>query len=352
MFEPGTLMKLSGMPMHRIFSEMLGESFAKCFARAAQYGRFSQKLIQRLLVFLQRAVAESGFMRDLVNAIQNPEKASEEMRSLGSWECLFRGYLASTESHQLQPNHAFRIEIEQASFEPIRLLRENKITESLDYLLANPLMRQFFWPEAIQCYAALKTNKELPPLQLSISLEVELSILASLDVHYAPEGISWFSELLPSESRNPTAQLFRWLTNSVEAESIGGLLDESPLNELTNMGRLDAGTVKQWSCGDHHPQQQTINEMAVILFPEQNGLPLCVRDWAVRNLNLWGYLVQTVRERVESAASAQQKKSVQPWPNLPFGYASFEEWCQARYPVWLEFHRKKKNAGTEHPHSI
>jgi hypothetical protein len=257
-----------------------------------------------------------------------------------------------------EPNRAdfqFILDIEQRTQPILQLLVRKQLNEARQVMLNDPLLKLFFWPEAIKKFRELTSAEILNPLFIAVAMEIQLSILACQDIYHGKQSSdSWFTSLLPSAQgryRSPTAQFFDWLKKEMGARSIGAMLDDSRLAPLlgaeTKRGQLDESTLKRWSCGQHNPSNKLIEELAKALYPEDTrskAVPLGARHFACRLLNTLGYLAQTISEAASKATTEDLRQKLWPWPALPFGHTNFEEWCQARYPVWLEFHRQRQRA--------
>jgi hypothetical protein len=64
--------------------------------------------------------------------------------------------------------------------------------------------------------------------------------------------------------------------------------------------------------------------------------PIWKRFYLANFLNFMGHLAEKFVTLGESSSAL-----LRPWPDYPFGYATFEEWAAARYAYWHAFHSSR-----------
>jgi hypothetical protein len=131
--------------------------------------------------------------------------------------------------------------------------------------------------------------------------------------------------------------LFTWFRKEFGLKSIDSILSHPSLLEL----ELVEATLKRWSSGTHCISVKAFHEMVSALSGTEDLTASLARHWAARVLNMIGYLGQYCAKHAKLLAATPHPRAAAPWPEYPFGYASFEEWCHARYPYWFEFHSQE-----------
>lgn len=345
LFSPSTFMKFSGVTMRKVFTELGKESLFKSIESAVKHESSPSEKIQADLVNTINSLSVKDQpnlkVKELIGAMLEPASATTEIREMGFWESYLLG------RDKLQIHQQFILEIEQkckpVSFE----ISRGGFQKAWFYLNNDPLLKNFLWPSVKSAYKRVSTIQELAPIQLAIALEVQLSVLASIDVSLMSDKTdletSLFIQLLPTEEYSPTAKFFHWLKQLLEARTIDEWVNHEQILPFFDDDELDVSTVKRWSSGTFHPSHKLINRLASAIYPSGGSEPLIARDWASRYINALGYLAQQCSERAESAiaGSKNESRKWQPWPIFPFGFSTFHEWIINRYPIWLEFHIKR-----------
>ncbi|WP_454741362.1 hypothetical protein [Cupriavidus necator] len=219
------------------------------------------------------------------------------------------------------------------------------MVEAVEQLSADPLMSRFLWPEASAIFQRAKDAKGLAPLQASLVMELHISCITAWDVELGTKsstGDSFICDVLPGadlSGRNPTALLFRWLMREAGCKSIAALHAHPKASGIS----LDMLTLKRWSSGSHHPSVTWLRLLVGALFEDADYLPAWARYWGAKHLNMLGFLSQRLSAiACRLGADAEQYR---PWPSYPFGHNSYGAWVQARYPYWLDYHRRQRAQG-------
>ena len=346
LFSPSTFIKFSGVTMRKVFTELGKESLFKSIESAVKHESSPSEKIQADLVNTINALSAKEqtslkWVKDLIGAMRDPASAPTEFRDMGFWESYLLG------RDRLEIHHQFILEIERkctpVSFE----ISRGGFQKALFYLSNDPLLKNFLWPSVKSAYKRVSTIQQFGPIQLAIALEVQLSVLACIDVSLMADKTdlesSLFIQLLPNDFHAPTANFFHWLKQLLNAKTIDEWVNHKAILPFFDDNELDVSTVKRWSSGAFHPSHKLINRLALAIYPNGGSEPLIARDWAARYINALGYLAQQCSERAESAllGSKIESRKWEPWPKFPFGFSTFEKWVVHRYPIWLEFHIKR-----------
>ena len=345
LFSPSTFMKFSGVTMRKVFTELGKESLFKRIESAVKHESSPSEKIQADLVNTINTLCakdqSSLKVKDFIGAMIDPASSTTEIREMGFWESYLLG------RDRLEVHQQFILEIERkctpVSFE----ISRGRFQKALFYLNNDPLLKNFLWPSFKSAYKRVSTIQQFGPIQLAIALEVQLSVLASIDVSLMADKTdleeSLFIQLLPNDTHSPTANFFHWLKQLLNAKTIDEWVNHKKILPFFDDNELDVSTVKRWSCGAFHPSHKLINRLALAIYPIDGSEPLIARDWATRYINALGYLAQQCSERAESESlgSEIERRKWAPWPNFPFGFPTFEKWIMHRYPIWLEFHIKR-----------
>jgi len=334
LFSPSSEVKISGSSFSGLFADMGEASLYKMYDQTMKGKRQpGPELISKISAILptQYPIAE-----DLNAAINGDELAQTRMDQIGLWESYLIG-ISNGDEQMLSPRDAFILSVERACAEPAYLVSQGKISEAAKLLLKNPLMRNYFWPEAVPIFNSKSDAKQLLPLQLSIAHEVFLSGLAAMDAGLETPD-SQLLDVLPHPQKpgcNPTKLFFIWLKSQIGAKSIQSILDDKRAKDL----KIDLVTLKRWSSGRHHPDIAWLTPVVHAFFEEAVHQRVWVRYLGSRYLNFIGYIAQLFSDATHNLNEKEMGESVAPWPNLPFGHKSFESWCQARYIYWYDHHK-------------
>lgn len=342
LFGPEVDLKLGGLTMRTLFIEEGRESLFKRIERTV---KLKQEPTPALMHDLLGWLPDCRTRDEFAAAFDGNVDARRRLDGIGPWEFFAAGMYENPP--RAKPYWIkFFVELERACLGASRMLCDGRVTEAAAAVSHHELLGRLLWPDALSIWANRTEMQRLLPLRASIAVEVRLSQLAAMDVglnRTSPLGrdvTSLFMTLLPepeNPSRTPTRQLFRWLMEAAGAKSMTKLLADP---RLASVDGLDLSTMKRWSSGACHPDRSLLQRVAESLFGGADYEPIQLLDMGARYLNLMGYLAQTLTERARRLSDAGEAPVLAPWPLLPFGYESFESWCQARYPVWLAFHQQ------------
>lgn len=341
--DPACLLKLHGLSLRRLLSEMFDNALHKRWERITT-GK--QDANARLVIdLLDRLPAEHPFSVEIRAACDGDVSAQKRIEEMGHWESFFLG--SGEDFLDMSAHEKLLLTIERASHTPMTLIRAGAIREAVALMRADPVISLYLWPEVIEVMEEAKSPQELLPAQVAIATEVLLSNVAVEDAELALGDESTFAALLPGEhapGKNPTSLFFAYLREAIGVKSLRALLEHPKANKLS----IDMTTLKRWSAGSHVPDIVWLRPILKAFFGDASYKPALHRYWATKNLNLIGYLAQTVaaRARVQPAMT-EQALALQPWPNYPFGHANCESWMQSRYRYWFDHHLKQKQPLTD-----
>ena len=343
LFSPMVDMKLHGHPPRAIFADMGEESLFKRLKEIKGDVPPPKKLKDDFRKLFPDAVLTDIF----VAAMDGDVIAQERLKSMGDWEIVLYDKCFEKDK-TISAQSSFILEVEHACKEPLRAILENRYTEAAALLSSHHLMQHFLSEDVLSALSSAHSSEQIEPLQISVGLEIRLSLVALVDVSLEAKGggtnFSHFRCLLPYAREipmsrkyipNPTSQFYAWLKEKVDAPAIEKLFGDNLLDEDS----ASIATLKRWSAGTHQPNENAIKKVAVQLFEDEEYEPLWNMYWASVYLNFIGYYAKLYQDRAIMFAATQQPVAVAPWPKLPFGYDSVDSWLEARYPIWLDFHR-------------
>lgn len=298
----------------------------------------------------------SGLISDLIDHIPTPTSpianlfrsahngdvlSKVAVDQLGLWEALLIGAYG-VEDNIPSPN-AHLLAIERACADSLVLVNAGHFHEAVQLLSDDPLMCRFLWPEAITIARTAAKDSQLLSLRASIALEVLLSYVAAWDVDLGmPE--SQLIDMLPALNMpgcNPDKLLFKWLKIKIGAKSIDSILDDERAHNLS----IDTATLKRWSSGKHHPSPEQWEEIIAVFMGKSDYPQAKIRYLGATYLNFIGYFSQRILQSTMNQAGTINSDCLLPWPYFPFGHASIESWCQARYLDWYDYHKIKAGNG-------
>lgn len=333
---PATILKLYGLSFRRLFSESGAEALYKKCERVSQGKQPARPDVCAEL--LRKIPADSAIGVLLQGALDGDEDAKNEMERIGLWESFLLGIGYNWENAGVRGR--LILSLERACAGPAKLIARGDLQSATQSLCADPVISLFLWPQAVELLNRCHSASQLLPLQAAISLEVQLSFLAAADVDIDGRESS-FSSLLPNAQapgHNPTTLFFEYLKTTIGIKSMNALLEHK---KATNL-QLDMATLKRWSAGSHHPDPAWLRPLVKAFFDDADFPPAWNRYWAAKNLNLIGYLAQTLSRRAHRLIGTAQENCLLPWPSYPFGFSGFEDWVEVRYPFWLSYHQKSK----------
>ncbi|MRR49657.1 MAG: hypothetical protein EG825_01880 [Rhodocyclaceae bacterium] len=270
-------------------------------------------------------------------AISGDEDATRRLDEMGLWEAFLLG---AQNGRPLLDHAAHILSIERASSAPQHAVEQGNFKDAASLLAKDELLSMYLWPEAFSLIESAQTLDSLLLLRASVALEVQLSILAAMDVQ---SGLaeSIVQRVMPRADQpgwNPTKLLFTYVLKENGLSTIQALYEHKPLNGQ----RLELSTLKRWSAGSHFPNQVWFGPIVKALWGDANYAPAWNHYWAAKHLNYVGYLAQTFSEAARKLEGTDNEAKYRPWPHYPFGYSCFEDWAQARFPVWKTYHHHRR----------
>lgn len=358
MLGPQVMLKLDVMPMRALYKEMGKESLYKRLEQALQrqveQSERSQEELLRHYTELNAILKELLAMMESINpnhpdlgvikrAIEGEKKAICEINRWGHWEAYLKGESVDTS----RPYAAYLLDLEKGSQKIGRLFARKRFACAAKAIERHPFLSLLFWPEALARLKIMQEQDNPMPLQMAILLEVELSLVAAADVQFSHEqgpipGV--FHELLPigeNAVKNTAALFYQWFKAAVGGKSVAAIINDPKTGGIT----VSEVTLHRWSMGRHFPSKAQLSQLAAFHFGDEQYGPMWSRYWAAKHINFIGYLVQSMHNRVTrriNQPSEDPSTQIRHWPVLPFGHTQIDHWLANRYPVWLAFHRERK----------
>lgn len=335
MLHPMVTYKLEGNSLRKAFADRFNEAFAKKMDRVlSQETKATPKHVAELLKL--KDFPEKIRQEFQAAVFEGNTEAHEAIERSGMWKLLAR-------SHELQgislgTHVPFILEVERALDEPEKLATAGKFAELAETLTGHPLLSRFMWPDALQAIASATSAKTLLPAQASVMLEVQLSILVAQDLSSAHDAA--LPDILPGvayENGNPTQLFFRYLLRESRCHSISELSDKLSSNWANQRNNSQdppdhTSMLARWSAGTHHPNTDTVFAISRSIWGTEAYEPAWKRFHFANRLNFMGHLAEKLVALESSSAL------LRPWPDYPFGHATFEKWAAARYAYWHAFH--------------
>lgn len=345
-----------GQSLSGVFSELDQSALYKRMERVS-LGKASDEekvSLERCLMdqIVAQKIGPEKYRQECCAALDGDEMARQRLESfeMGEWERIFSIYdEAGPKSYRSKRI----LDIEKASEAPLKCLRDNKVQEAVGLIMSNSLIREYLCHKTVEALARCRGVSAFEKLRLSISLEVFLSDIAALDLQAAlnkgSEGYSEVIPVLPSPSNpylNATQLLFRWIKTVGGYPSINAIFQDQRLS-------VSVSTLKRWSSGASFPDPIWYRAIVNAVLGDPNHAMAwgCYR--VARIFNFLGYysqqLVISAHKDIEAQEDSKSRQNeidrLSPWPNLPFGYETFEEWCSERFHFWRDYHLKEIMAG-------
>lgn len=339
LFDPTVELKLGGNPLRSLYVEMDKESLYKSLERSIKLKMpWSQRLSETVIELLPLSIQEE--MRAMLGG---DESVAQRKGIFGLWSFYFYA-IESSRIHPLHAHEQLTIDIERACLNAAALCDQGCFADAARLLAADPLMRNFLWPAALEAIAEAPGFQGLLPARASVALEVRLSIMACWDVQLQVAAgeveKSNFAFLLPSPhptGKNSVSLFFRWLLEKAGVSTIRALSEDVRLVSSS----IDLGTLGAWSRGTNLPKWSYLKSISDALFGEDGTDETQRVYWAATNLNFIAYYAELLSEGAKKAAGTIAADALAPWPTMPFGHCSIESWFSSRYQYWLEFHRRR-----------
>lgn len=257
----------------------------------------------------------------------------------GVHECFLEGAYHPTEEKSCAAT--FIIDVERQTFKANQLILEGKIQDAVESLIDQPIAKHLLWPDALELLGKAKLKKDLLGLNISVSFEVLLAIIAARDVHLSRKHslmISVFESVLPCRKldESPTILLFEALKEMLAASSISDLMDKTLYPETF---------FKRWSSGKQLP---SYSKFVALLSSHLEGKDKDLMLWryfVVKMINFIGYASQEICKSIQVSQTQEHKAALRPFPDWPFGHGTITDWLSARYSYWLNYHQQVINQG-------
>jgi len=256
----------------------------------------------------------------------------------GVHECFLEGAYHPTEEKSCAAT--FIINVERQTSKAHQLILEGNVQEAVESLIDQPIAKHLLWPDALELLGKAKFKKDLFGLNISVSFEVLLAIIAARDVHLSRKHslmISVFENVLPCrklEGKSPTMLLFEALKEMLAASSISDLMDKTLYPETF---------FKRWSSGKQLPSYSKFVALISNHLEGKDKDLMLWRYFAVKMLNFIGYASQEICKSIQVSLTEEQKAALRPFPDWPFGHGTITDWLSARYPYWLNYHQQVIN---------
>lgn len=328
LFDPDVFMRLRGRSIRMTFIEAGEESLYKGLERAANVGRISKSLIDRCNKMLP-----SEFGRAFQAALVTRNPLKEPFAQMGPWEAFLSGLMRDDSGARIAwPKSAlFVLEIERASASVQSLCNKQQYPAAAAYLANHRILQNLMSKALLDSFAKATKIEDLFPLRIAAALEVWLGILALWDIEARPEedndDRSYAKQLLREPAKNSVSQLFCWLLQEANAETVAELLNDARLKDFS----VQVGTLGAWSRGTNFPSDSYARAIANKLFDEDRCADFKKLSAAARQLNFLGFVAQYLQNLVGTA--------IPEGSGLPFGHSNIETWMRTRYSVWLGLHR-------------
>lgn len=258
----------------------------------------------------------------------------------GVHECFLEGAYRPTEEKSCAAT--FIIDVERQTSKANQLILEGYVQEAVESLIDQLIAKHLLWPDALELLGKAKTKKDLFGLNISVSFEVLLAIIAARDVHLSRKHnitISVFESVFPCkklEGKSPTMLLFEAFKEMLAASSISDLMDKTLYPETF---------FKRWSSGKQLPSYSKFEALISNHLEGKDKDLMLWRYFAVKMLNFIGYASQEICKSIQVSLTEEQKAALRPFPDWPFGHGTITDWLSARYPYWLNYHQQVINQG-------
>lgn len=334
LISPASLIKLYGFSLRGALSDSLGENLYKRWERVST-GKQPAKH-NMLYQMMETLSPETPWRSELAAVVAGDQDAIQRLNEMGLWEAYLHG---TCKGKPLSARQQYICNVERVSRLPQQLIEQGSFTQAAEVLAKDKILSLFLWPEALNLIDSAQNLDALLPLNASVALEVQLSILAGMDVE-ADESESAGLCVMPSAVQpgcNPTKLFFAYLKQESGASTMRELAE---LNGLEGQP-LEMTTLKRWSTGSHHPDKVWLRPIIKAIWGDADYPAAWDRYWAAKHLNYIGYLAQLFSERAQKLVGTDNERLLLPWPKYPFGYDCFEDWVEVRYPFWITYHKKQ-----------
>lgn len=358
LLSPTVFLKLLGVSMSAIWKELGKESVIKSIEYHRRRGQPPPtRLCNELLAVIP---ADTGLREELARTLDAIERGDETELGrptvIAAWADFLAGYYKGRPVQEYSYANRYLLALEAAFVEPGRLIQRGEFAQAARALVREELTRPLLSPEMSFALAVVTSKNRFKLVQWAITLEASLSHLAawsaSLDADGAAEPVGDITPLFAEVSNlrsAPGPQFFRFLMHTAKQESMMELVRYLSSDRKPSRIDINVETLKRWSAGKTLPEQGLVKLIARKCCPGQEERLLNMH-WAARYLTLLGHVSETLltgMERHRDVSGASELFA--PWPTFPYGYESFESWCQNRFPFWFRYHEGRLAAGDRSP---
>ena len=183
LLDPSVFFKIEGHSMRRMFIDSLGEALHKKLERVTTGQQEASEAT--VIKLFNQLPGDVTVRNDLCAAFLGDIRAQEKFDNLGLWEMFFLGMNRGLD--RLSLRWRFIIDLERASMAPLQQLLQGNFDKAIELIGTNQSISIFVCPEAVSLLKSYSSRKNLAPLQASIAMEVQLSLLAAWEVELALE---------------------------------------------------------------------------------------------------------------------------------------------------------------------
>lgn len=325
------------MPLRKLMTENGQESLYKKLNNIS-----NDDALRVLRGFADKLPLKGNFAKILSQALESGDLDEQNFALAGPHECFLDGFYAEGEKRSYPA--IFIIEIERQTALSNHLLQKGNVQDAVKILLQQPIATHLFWKESIEIFTNAKKPTELNMLNISVSFEILIAILAARDIEVAHKNnidISVLESILPTtktENKNPTTLLYESFKRAISVTSIHDLMDKTSKGDIS----FDESFFKRWSSGKQLPSHSRFSELIRNNLDSKEVELMQWKYFAVKILNFIGYASQEICRRMRhESISDDQRVLFKPFPRCPFSYSTMTEWLENRYPYWLNYHKQE-----------
>lgn len=343
---------------------LVGESESGALQRAGQTSLFKSlayhrkrgqvpplKLRERLLATLPSVGnIRDRFEQAMVVAVDENEPELALSQCPTDWECFLAGFYQGADPGAYSYASRYMLELEEAIAAPKRLIDGGDFSGASDALATHPLTAQMISPEGHVALANVTSRKHLVFVQWSITLEFALSHFAAGFAAASVRSGAEDSDIAPlfievSGPPRTSGQMFmKFLMASSNQKSMMLLVKKLARGTDKHKAHISLETLKRWSNGKTLPDAAYVSVIAQFCCPKKEPQLLTMLG-AARYLTFLGFVSESLLLEISKLPKNSESEGLfRPWPELPFGMGSFEEWCRERYVFWYAYHRDRLSA--------
>ena len=339
---PAVLMKVNGLAMSAVWRQLKADSIRKALDYHRDRGQKAPKrLVDRFIQLLPYEEVREEFQYAVDLAEHGDDSEVLRLNAQGEWGSFLRGTWFGKSVEEYPYRSRYLLALEDALAEPSDLIEQGELAAAARAMTRNELTRPLLSPEMAFALAAATSKSRFGLVQLAVTLESALSLLAAWSVDTTSDAhakdLRDITPLFADEAGTPGQQFYSILIRTLNCSSMGELLDR-----LSFEGdAFDVRTLQRWSAGETLPESDAVCRITSALCPEEADW-FANMHWAMRYLTLLGHVSETVLIAVEKYRFQPGADGVlAPWPTFPFGHGSFPAWCRSRYRFWYEYHQHR-----------